>query len=149
MINIISIIIINYIIFNNQEFNYLIYSTLFSLIPYLFSFQILNIYNLFKKEKEIPKWFTTLRKIFYSIFIWIPIILIIFFVNKFNLPTWTLSVFITILFDILTHNSNYFPTPFLWPFSDIVFNGFDIYNNKLNLGIFYIIVLIFLVFLLN
>jgi hypothetical protein len=144
MINLLSVIILNYIFYKNS--NYLLEAILFSLIPNILTFQILNIYNLNSKNNyKIPNWFNLIRNILYSIFVWIIIFLGIFIFNSYNIPMWSLSVITTIIFDILTHNIDYFPTHFLWPFSDLVFNGYDIYNNKLNLGIYYILMILLLI----
>ena len=100
MINILSLIILNYIFFYKND--HIFKAILFSLIPNILSFQIFNIYKLYSKNQIIPYWFKLIRNILYSIFIWLIIFTSIYFLNNYNIPKWTLSVITTIIFDIFT-----------------------------------------------
>lgn len=49
-----------------------------------------------------------------------------FFYLIFKRPIWEMGAwFLHILIDIPTHSYKFYPTPFLWPFSHIKFNGFS------------------------
>ena len=45
--------------------------------------------------------------------------------KKKRLPYYALAYPTSILFDIPTHTKEFLPTPFLWPVSDWVFDGFS------------------------
>lgn len=65
-----------------------------------------------------------LYSISHSAIIFLAVFGIIYLV--FRRPIWELGGwFIHIIFDIPTHSYKFYPTPFLWPFSDWTFNGFS------------------------
>ncbi|KKQ23176.1 hypothetical protein A2999_02945 [Candidatus Wolfebacteria bacterium RIFCSPLOWO2_01_FULL_38_11] len=68
-----------------------------------------------------------LVNLLYSLSHSLPIFLIIFGLVYliFKRPIWEIFAWLVhILIDIPTHTYQFYPTPFLWPFSDIKFNGF-------------------------
>lgn len=60
----------------------------------------------------------------HSLIAFMVIFILVYFI--FKKPVWELGAWLAhILVDIPTHSYKFYPTPFLWPFSDIKFNGFS------------------------
>lgn len=73
-------------------------------------------------------WFFRLASFLYQFSHSLPIFLLVFFAVYlvFKRPIWEMSGWLLHIFmDIPTHSYKFFPTPFLWPISDIKINGFS------------------------
>lgn len=70
----------------------------------------------------IPLFVYTLYKYTHSLIIFLLIFLFVWMIRR--VPFWPLAAWgLHILFDIPTHAKEFFPTPFLWPISDVSING--------------------------
>src|SRR3989338_3579736 len=103
---------------------------LFGVLPDFFSFGILMVLTLitgsFHAGKpdlaSIPPYVFHLYDWTHSLVIFGAVYLAVFLITK----KWYLPLIgwgVHILIDIPTHTSTFFPTPFLWPFSDYSFSG--------------------------
>lgn len=62
-------------------------------------------------------------------------------------PVWEMLAWLMhILIDIPTHSYREFPTPFLWPFSELKVNGFAWSNPKVLLGNYIFLIAVYLFF---
>lgn len=71
---------------------------------------------------NIPQYVFTLYDISHSLVIFTAIFLLVWAIRKrplLEMGAWGLHI----VMDIFTHSDAFFPTPFLWPFSDFTFNG--------------------------
>lgn len=70
----------------------------------------------------IPQYVHTLYDITHSLAIFFAVFLLVWLIRK--KPLWILGAwFLHIIIDIPTHSFQFFPTPFLWPFSNYMVNG--------------------------
>ena len=109
------------------------WSLFFGALPDMFSFGLYYLMNLFlnpssfklgKPElNEIPNYVFSLYDITHSIIIaFMFIVIVYFFVNKnfaFAMLSWPLHI----ILDFPFHTADFFPTPILWPFIDVQFDG--------------------------
>lgn len=73
---------------------------------------------------QIPFYVKSLYEITHSLVIFSAVFLIVWLIRK--KPLWILGAWgLHILIDIPTHSFSFFPTPFLWPFSDFMINGIE------------------------
>lgn len=73
---------------------------------------------------QIPFYIKSLYEVTHSLVIFSAVFLIVWIVRE--KPLWILGAWgLHILVDIPTHSLNFFPTPFLWPFSDFMINGIE------------------------
>ncbi len=71
---------------------------------------------------SIPSYVFDIYSVTHSYFTFILVFLILYFIYK--KPNWLMIGWpIHITMDIFTHSKDFFPTPFLWPFSDYRFDG--------------------------
>lgn len=107
---------------------------LFGVAPDLFSFGIFTAgvwlritsgpdwSNGMPDQNLIPAFVHTLYNFTHSLVVFSFLFAAVWIVLK--KPLWELAAWgLHILVDIPTHSSRFFPTPFLWPFSDFEFNG--------------------------
>jgi hypothetical protein len=76
------------------------------------------------KISEFPQYAQNFYNCTHSLVIFLAVFLVVWIVRKkpFTLLfTWALHI----LIDIPTHSLELFPTPFLWPISDVKFNGIN------------------------
>ncbi|MBI4059750.1 hypothetical protein HY406_01680 [Candidatus Giovannonibacteria bacterium] len=73
----------------------------------------------------IPSYVSSLYNLTHSLIIFLLVFgIIIFATRKLRRPPWEMSAWgLHILLDIPTHSYKFFPTPFLWPFSDFKIDG--------------------------
>ncbi len=118
----------SYAIFHNRK--YVLLATFFGVLPDLLSFGILFLINLINGNfhrgppplNTIPKWLFAAYNLTHSFIVFIVVFLLVFLITK----SWfwpLLACAIHIIIDIPTHSTKFFPTPFLWPISDYVFDG--------------------------
>ena len=118
----------SYAIFHNKK--YVWWATLFGILPDILSFGILFAINLFNGNfqrglpalSSLPKWLFVAYNLTHSLVMFAFVFLIVFFITKswyWPLLAWAIHI----LIDIPTHSTRFFPTPFLWPISNYVFNG--------------------------
>ena len=106
----------------------------FGIAPDLFSFGIFFIQRLFEWESggvvqngppdpsTIPVYVQSFYNVSHSLIIFLIVFAVVWFVRKkplLELLAWPLHI----LVDIPTHSTQFFPTPFLWPFSSYGFDG--------------------------
>lgn len=106
----------------------------FGMVPDLFSFGIFwiattlgfyarpNFSHAAPDESLIPAYVHTLYNVTHSLFIFAVIFLIVWFFRKrpfLPMLAWGFHI----LIDIPSHSTEFFATPFLWPFSDFKVNG--------------------------
>ncbi|MEK9154957.1 MAG: hypothetical protein AAB596_02745 [Patescibacteria group bacterium] len=116
-----------------------VFPDIFSFIP-LFSWMFLKLilgefnFSDFPKIEEVEPaqrdtfFIFTLTNILYSLSHSLAMFLIIFCLAYliFKRPIWEMGAWLFhILIDIPTHTYQFYPTPFLWPFSDIKLSGFS------------------------
>ncbi|MBI4385684.1 hypothetical protein HY573_02545 [Candidatus Parcubacteria bacterium] len=107
---------------------------LFGMAPDLFAFGLLSarvIFGLAPRPQFtlghpdpsfIPPYVFQLYNMSHSLVIFAAVFLLIWVIRK--RPLWEMSAWgLHILFDIFTHSEQFFPTPFLWPVSDVRFAG--------------------------
>lgn len=107
---------------------------LFGVMPDIFSFGILwaaNILGISQRPNWengspdmslIPEYVGHLYNVTHSLIIFSIVFAVVWFILK--RPLWELSAWsLHIVFDIFTHSSKFFPTPFLWPVSDFKVNS--------------------------
>src|SRR3989338_2405315 len=102
---------------------------LFSILPDLLSWGFYAGYVLKRKLpigkpnlRDIPRWAHTLYNVTHSIFTFIALSLIVWFITK-RPPFIMLPWLLHLMLDIPTHSREYLATPFLWPLSSWVFPG--------------------------
>ncbi|MFC1769357.1 hypothetical protein ACFLZX_06365 [Nanoarchaeota archaeon] len=107
-------------------------AVLFGLLPDLISFFPFFVYNMIFRElpfgrpeiNQVPEWTFTMYGIGHSLILWALIIGAIYMIYK-KVPIYMFAAPIAILMDIPTHTKEFFPTPFLFPVSEWVFDGFS------------------------
>ena len=118
----------SYAIFHNKK--YALWATIFGILPDILSFGILFMVNLVNGNlrrgppplSTLPKWLFTTYNLTHSLVLFVAVFFTIFLITKnwyWPLMAWAIHIII----DIPTHSFRFFPTPFLWPISDYVFNG--------------------------
>lgn len=118
----------SFAVFHNKK--YALLATFFGVLPDILSFGILFIINLINGNfhrgppplNTIPKWLFAAYNLTHSLVVFIAVFLIVFLITKswfWPLLAWAIHIII----DVPTHSTKFFPTPFLWPISDYVFNG--------------------------
>lgn len=70
----------------------------------------------------LPDWVQMLYNISHSIFVSCTAVLVAYLILK-RLPVSMLAWPLAVIMDTPTHSREFFPTPFLWPFSDWHFPG--------------------------
>ena len=117
-----------YAIFHKKKYVWL--AVLFGLLPDILSFGIIFVMNLVNRNfhsgppaiHTLPKWLFAAYNLTHSLVMFFVIFVLIYILTR--KWFWALTAWgIHILIDIPTHSLRYFPTPFLWPLSDYVFNG--------------------------
>lgn len=123
-------------------------AALFGALPDLFAFTIPFIFNLFNggfDHHNIPvfgEYVNVLYSISHSLFIAILVFAIIYAIRK-KVYIWMLGWPLHILIDIPTHSLEFFATPFLFPISDLRFDGipwsnpFIFFTNWTLIALFY------------
>ncbi len=117
-----------YAVFHKKRYVWL--ATLFGLLPDFLSFGIIFVINLVNGNfhrgppalNTLPKWLFAAYSVTHSLVIFAFVFIIIYLITKrwfWALTAWGIHV----ITDIPTHSTRFFPTPFLWPLSDYVFNG--------------------------
>lgn len=118
----------SYAIFHRKKYVWL--AVLFGLLPDFLSFGIVFVMNLLNGNfhrgpppiSTFPKWLFAAYNMTHSLIVFLVVFILIYTITKkwfWPLSAWTIHI----LIDIPTHSTRFFPTPFLWPFSDYVFNG--------------------------
>ena len=70
----------------------------------------------------LPKWLFAAYNMTHSFVMFIFVFILVYLITKkwfWPLTAWAIHI----VTDIPTHSTRFFPTPFLWPSSDYVFNG--------------------------
>ena len=117
-----------YAIFHKKKYRWL--ATLFGILPDVLSFGILFILNLangnFQRGRpdinSLPKWLFASYNLTHSFVMFVFVFLIVYILTKkwfWPLTAWAIHI----LIDIPTHSFRFFPTPFLWPISNYMFDG--------------------------
>ncbi|MFH1866745.1 MAG: hypothetical protein ABIJ81_01540 [Patescibacteria group bacterium] len=123
----------------------------FGVAPDIFSFGILFVLNLFNSGSfgspqalVVPAYILTLYNIWHSLFTWLAIFVIVWLIRR--KPWWPLAAaFLHIAIDVPLHEADFFPTPWLWPFSNYTVDGYAwghssfLLSNYAVLGVVYII----------
>lgn len=74
--------------------------------------------------EQIPGYIHQLYNISHSLIIFALLFFVLWFFTR--RPVWeSLAWGLHIIMDIFTHSYQFFPTPFLWPVSDLKFNGYN------------------------
>ncbi|MBI2650622.1 hypothetical protein HYX04_04895 [Candidatus Woesearchaeota archaeon] len=118
----------SYAIFQNKK--YVWWAALFGVLPDILSFGILFVMNMINGNfhrgppalNTLPKWLFTAYNLTHSFVLFVAVFFAVFLITK----NWYLPLLawgIHILIDVPTHSFRFFPTPFLWPISDYMFNG--------------------------
>ena len=118
----------SYAVFHKKKYVWM--ATLFGVLPDILSFGILFIINLVNGNfhrgppalSMLPKWLFVSYNLTHSIVLFAVVLLVVFLITKnwyWPLMAWAIHIII----DIPTHSTRFFPTPFLWPLSNYVFNG--------------------------
>lgn len=101
----------------------------FGLLPDTASWVIYGLYRVFTGGpygkpvlSHIPDWTYALYNISHSLIVAVSVIFIVSIIAR-RLPVYMLAWPIAIVMDLLTHNRDFLPTPFLWPISDWKFPG--------------------------
>lgn len=101
----------------------------FGLLPDTLSWGIYGIYRLvvhghFGKPilDQIPNWAFALYNITHSLVVAALVILLLFVLLR-RVPVYIFAWPIAIAMDVLTHSTEFLPTPFLWPLTDWKFPG--------------------------
>ena len=118
----------SFAIFHKKRYVWL--ATLFGILPDLLSFGIIFVINLLNGNlhrgppalSSLPDWLFAAYNMTHSLIVFlIAFVLVYAFTKKW---LWALTAWgIHIIIDIPTHSTRFFPTPFLWPLSDYVFDG--------------------------
>lgn len=114
-----------------KKTNYFWWAFFISMFPDISSFGVLMVVRIFGLAKDpnlskahlgVPDFINVLYNISHSLFVFGLVFLIVWILYK-N-PFWPLLAWgLHILIDIPSHSFAFFPTPFLWPFSDFKVNG--------------------------
>ena len=118
----------SFAIFHRKKYVWL--AVLFGLLPDFLSFGIIFIMNLFNGNFQrgppaistLPKWLFAAYNMTHSFVMFIFVFILVYLITKkwfWPLTAWAIHI----VTDIPTHSTRFFPTPFLWPSSDYVFNG--------------------------
>ncbi len=133
---------------------------IFGLIPDIFSFGFWFIPVIFGKWSRldftagppdpnlIPIYIDYLYNITHSLVIFAIVFFLVWLILKkpiIPMLAWLFHVFL----DIFTHSADFFPTPFLWPFSDYYFNGWSWGNSWVFIANLVLLVILYLWFLIN
>jgi len=103
---------------------------LFGILPDLITFGPLFVVNMFTRKlkfgkpsaKSVPKWIYAIYDVTHS-FIVAAIAIGIMFLFSSAAPWFLFAWILHIVIDIPSHDLSFFPTPFLWPISDIKMDG--------------------------
>src|SRR3989338_8234808 len=118
----------SYAIFHRKKYVWL--AVLFGLLPDFFFFGIIFVMNLVNGNfqrgpppiSSLPEWLFAAYNMTHSLIMFIFVFILIYLITKKRF--WALTAWgIHVITDIPTHSTRFFPTPFLWPLSDYVFNG--------------------------
>jgi len=118
----------SFAVFHKKKYVWL--AVLFGLLPDILSFGIVFAMNLVNGNFQrgpppisaLPKWLFAAYNVTHSFIVFLFVFAIIYILTK--KWFWALSAWgMHILIDIPTHSTRFFPTPFLWPLSNYVFNG--------------------------
>ena len=140
-------------IFHNNK-RYVWLAALFGVLPDMLSFGILFAANLLTGNfhrgrpslNSIPKYVFESYNYTHSLVVFAIAFVAVYAITKqwfWPMTAWVIHI----LIDIPTHSTRFFPTPFLWPFSDYVFNGISwgtpwfMLVNYLSLLIVYIMII--------
>lgn len=103
---------------------------LFGIAPDFLAFGIFFIINLFSFGSfgkpdlaSIPQYILTIYDFSHSLVIFSAFFALLWFLGYKHFAKLTLAWPLHILIDIPTHDSTFFPTPFLWPISDFHIDG--------------------------
>ena len=118
----------SYAVFHKKKYVWL--AVLFGLLPDFLSFGIIFVMNLFNGKfhrgppaiSTLPEWLFAAYNLTHSLLMFIAVFFLIYLITKkwfWPLTAWAIHI----ITDIPTHSTRFFPTPFLWPLSDYVFNG--------------------------
>ncbi|MCX6779285.1 MAG: metal-dependent hydrolase, partial [Candidatus Magasanikbacteria bacterium] len=129
----------------------------FGVMPDLFSFGLLTIFtalglvsgpdwsNGVPSADSVPFFVHRLYDITHSLIIFVVVFVVVWLIRKKPfLPLWAWGLHI--LMDIPTHSTNFFPTPFLWPFSEFRVNGISWGNPYIFFPNVIILVLVYILF---
>jgi len=115
--------------FGQKNKKLFIFAFLFGVIPDIFAFAWPFLKVLFGGEFQhypssdaMPAYILSMYSVTHSLVIALVVFIIAFLIWKkssFPILAWPLHI----LFDIPTHDLNYFPTPYLWPFNTPFFDG--------------------------
>ena len=106
------------------------WAVLFGIAPDLLSFGFFFVATFFTGNWHmgppnislVPNYVFTLYNIWHSVFVWLLIFLVAWLINK--KPWWPLAgALLHIAIDAPLHEADFFPTPWLWPFSSYVVDG--------------------------
>lgn len=108
------------------------YAFLFGIMPDLFAFVPNMVIMMFTTSNykfgerphlsAIPDVVFRLYDVSHSLFVFLAVFLIVFLIRK--KPFWPMIAWVIhIVMDIPTHTYEFFPTPFLWPFSNFKVDG--------------------------
>ncbi|MBI2101193.1 hypothetical protein HYT53_01145 [Candidatus Woesearchaeota archaeon] len=118
----------SFAIFHKKKYAWM--ATLFGILPDLLSFGIIFVISLLNGNlrrvppalSSLPEWLFAAYNMTHSLIVFFIVFLLIYIFTKKWL--WALTAWAAhIVIDIPTHSTRFFPTPFLWPLSDYVFNG--------------------------
>lgn len=94
-------------------------------------------------------WFSTFAPIVYqyshSLVLFVALFAIVFFVQR-SIPWVLLGWPLHILMDIPFHTAKFYPTPFLWPLSDVKINGTPWSTPWILLGNYAALIILYLIF---
>jgi hypothetical protein len=131
-----------YFIFHELRLDNIFLAVFFGIFPDIISFGLYLPYLIFngkfrfsklkrieKEHRNAPKWLIPLYNFSHSLPVSIGVFVIASFafgkVLWFMVP-WTIHI----LIDVPLHTKNYYPTPFLWPFSEYKFHGIKWHSSK-------------------
>lgn len=122
------------IAFGRKSERFFLFAFLFGIMPDVLSFGILTFMRIFgiaggpdwskghPEMWQIPKIVHDMYNVTHSLFVFAFVFAVVLIVTRkifWPMFAW----FLHILMDIPTHSLRFFPTPFLWPFSDYKFDG--------------------------
>lgn len=128
------------IAFGRKNKKFFLWSFLIGIAPDVFSFGILMVVNFVgflrgsssnwhggsgaPDASQIPEFVHVLYNVTHSLVVFSLVFLLVWFI--FKKPFWPLAAWgLHILVDIPTHSAEFFPTPFLWPFSNFYISGIN------------------------
>ncbi|MEK6907049.1 MAG: hypothetical protein AABW45_00835 [Nanoarchaeota archaeon] len=142
-----------YALFHKTKKPYL--TAFFGILPDLLSFGLLFMINIFSGKSfftrgppdpaTVPSFITQSYNYTHSLIIFAIILLIIYLLTK-KFYIFLLGWPFHILLDIPTHTNRLFPTPFLFPISNYVFNGIS-WGNPIFIKINYSLLLLTYIFI--